>query len=134
MNGVTKSVILALAVSALPFAAQAADKASSGKDWPSFKKIDADNSGAVSMDEARTVNGLAENFAPYDKNGDGQLSKSEYEAAKKAQKSGKSSSGDTSSRSSGGASSSGSSSGSTGGSAGSSGASGSDAGSSSGSR
>lgn len=94
MHGVTKAVILALAVTALPLAAQAAEKGEkASKDWPTFKKVDADNNGAISMDEARTVSGLSESFAPYDKNGDGQLSKSEYESAKKAQKSaGKSSS------------------------------------------
>jgi hypothetical protein len=89
MNGVTKSVILALAVTALPFAATAAEKSdkASSKDWPSFKKVDADNNGAISQDEARTVSGLSDTMTSYDKNGDGQLSKSEYESAQKAAKS-----------------------------------------------
>lgn len=135
MNGVTKSVILALAVTALPLAAQAAEKSEkASKDWPSFKKVDADNNGAISQDEARTVSGLSEGMTSHDKNGDGQLSKSEYESAKKAAKSaGKS--GDASG--SGGSSSSGSSTGPAGGSgtgAGSSGGASGSSGSGSGTR
>jgi hypothetical protein len=101
MNGVTKSVILALAVSALPLVAHAAaDKASdkASKDWPTFRKVDADNNGSISMDEARTLSGLSDSFTSYDKNADGQLSRAEYESAKKAQKTGRSSSGPQSSR------------------------------------
>ncbi|MBI3897097.1 MAG: hypothetical protein HY308_02240 [Gammaproteobacteria bacterium] len=118
MNRIAKSVAVAMALAALPFAAQAAD--SSAKDWPTFKKADADSSGAVSVDEARSVTGLSENFASYDKNGDGQLSRSEYESAKKAQKGGKAGETSNSSGSSGS-----SSTGSTGSSTDTSGASGS---------
>lgn len=107
MNGVTKSVILALAVTALPLVATAAEKSS--KDWPSFKNVDTDKNGMVSQDEARAVSGLSDTMTSYDKNGDGQLSSSEYESAKKAAKSGTSGSGSGSSgAASGGATGSGS--------------------------
>lgn len=78
MNSVTKAVLLGFAVSAFAAGAYAAEE------WPSFRKADNDNSGAISMDEARGISGLGDNFAQYDKDGDGQLSRSEYEAAKKA--------------------------------------------------
>jgi hypothetical protein len=121
------SLIMALAVSAMPLLAVAADKpdksesgaaaGASGKAWPSFRKADADNNGAVSMEEARGVSGLGDSFATYDKNGDGQLSRSEYESAKKAQKSSKKSGGAGSSGAgSSGAGSPGSGAGATGGS------------------
>jgi hypothetical protein len=88
MNGTLKSavsLVFALALSTVSVAAFAADKSSSKADnWPSFKKVDADNNGAISMDEARSVPGLADSFTQYDKNSDGQLSQSEYESAKKA--------------------------------------------------
>lgn len=92
MNHVTKTVVLAVALSALPLATlYAADVDKKAKEWPTFKKADADNNGNISMDEARTVGtGLADNFAQYDKNSDGQLSRSEYESAKKGQKPAKS--------------------------------------------
>lgn len=70
----------------------ASGSSSSREKWPSFKKVDADSNGAISMDEARSIPGLADSFTQYDKNNDGQLSKSEYESAQKAHKSGKSSS------------------------------------------
>src|SRR5581483_11017968 len=83
-----RTIALGLAVSALSLGAYAADteKSSTGKSgsWPSFKQADADSNGAISMDEARAVQGLGDNFAQYDKNGDGKLSRSEYESAKKA--------------------------------------------------
>lgn len=81
MNSVIKAVLLGFAVSALSAGAYAADKEGS---WPSFRKADNDNSGSISMDEARNIGGLGDNFAQYDKNNDGQLSRSEYESAKKA--------------------------------------------------
>lgn len=53
-------------------------------DWLTFRKADNDNNGSISMDEAQSVQGLADNFAQYDKDSDGKLSRSEYESAKKA--------------------------------------------------
>lgn len=82
MNSVTKAVLLGLAVSAFSAGAYAAEQEEGS--WPSFRKADNDNSGAISMDEARNVGGLGDSFAQYDKNNDGQLSRSEYESAKKA--------------------------------------------------
>lgn len=87
MNAVIKTGIVTLfalglsSVAVTATAAQGKDK----KDWPSFRKADADNNGAISQDEARSVTGLGDSFAQYDKNSDGQLSRSEYESAKKAQ-------------------------------------------------
>lgn len=79
-----KMAIAVLALSAVSFVAYGAgDK--SGK-ATSFQTADADGNGAISMDEARTVPGLADKFAQADKNGDGQLSKSEYESAVKSGK------------------------------------------------
>lgn len=113
MNRITKSAIaVVFALSAVSMTAFAAEsKSSKSGEWPTFKKADADSNGAVSMDEAKTVPGLSDNFTQYDKNGDGQLSRSEYEAAKTSasKSSGKSSS--SSSKSSDSMGSSGSSSG-----------------------
>jgi len=87
MHGFIKLAIPAViamglsAVSVTAMSAEGKDKSSS-KEWPSFRKVDADNNGAISQDEARNVSGLA-NFTQYDKNNDGQLSRSEYESAKK---------------------------------------------------
>lgn len=81
MNALGKAVTLAIALLAFTGVAYA-DKDQKGE--KGFKKVDIDNNGAISMEEARTVPGLADNFAAADKNGDGQLSKSEYEAAKKS--------------------------------------------------
>lgn len=53
-------------------------------DWPTFRKADSDNNGSVTMDEAVGVQGLRENFAQYDKDSDGKLSRSEYESAKRS--------------------------------------------------
>ena len=87
MNVIVKSAVtaaFAFALSAVSVATLAADKSSKANEWPSFNKVDTDGNGAISMDEARAVPGLADTFAQYDKNNDGQLSKSEYESAKKA--------------------------------------------------
>ena len=110
MNVIVKSAVtaaFAFALSAVSVATLAADKSSKATEWPSFKKVDTDNNGSISMDEARAVPGLADTFAQYDKNSDGQLSKSEYESAKKAahKAASKSSSTDGSSGSSGSSSS-----------------------------
>ncbi|HEX7045662.1 MAG TPA: hypothetical protein VF203_13730 [Burkholderiales bacterium] len=64
-------------------AAPAQSPAATPSDWPSFRQTDADKSGAISMDEARRVQGLGDRFADYDRNTDGQLSRSEFEAAKR---------------------------------------------------
>ncbi len=94
MNSVVKAVMVSLAAGTFSLSTYAAaegaagqasgQKGSEGAEWPSFRKADADNSGAISMDEARSISGLGDSFAQYDKNGDGQLSRSEYEAARKA--------------------------------------------------
>lgn len=112
MSPIIKSTISSLfviALSAAGAAGYAAEKERSGKssEWPSFRKVDTDNNGAISMDEAKSVPGLSEEFSQYDKNNDGQLSRSEYEAAKKAaKKSARSSSSKSGSSTSGGAGSS----------------------------
>jgi Ca2+-binding EF-hand superfamily protein len=108
MNGIVKSTVaamFAMTLSAVSVATMAADKSSKSESWPSFKKVDTDKSGAISQDEARAVPGLVDNFTQYDKNGDGQLSKSEYEAANKAAKAAHKSGGGMSGSSSSGASS-----------------------------
>lgn len=89
MAATTKAVLAAFVLSAISLTAygaeQKADKGSAGgKSATTFQKADADGNGAISMDEARSVSGLADNFAKADKNGDGQLSKSEYESAVKS--------------------------------------------------
>lgn len=93
MSKLNRVTLVAFALSAISLAAYGADqkseKAGAKGGATSFQKIDADGNGAVSMDEARSVPGL--DFAKADKNGDGQLSKSEYESATKGkEKSGKS--------------------------------------------
>lgn len=88
-----KTMVAAIALSAISVVAYGAEKSGaekSGKASTSFKTADSDGNGAISMDEARSVPGLAEKFAEADKNGDGQLSKSEYEAAVKGGKAKKS--------------------------------------------
>lgn len=79
--------VVAIALSAISVAAygadQKAEKSAKSGGATSFQTVDADSNGAISMDEARAVSGL--DFAKADKNGDGQLSKSEYEAATKGQ-------------------------------------------------
>lgn len=82
-----KMVVVAVALSAVSVVTYAAGEKSdkSGK-ASSFQTADADGNGAISMDEARTIPGLADKFAQADKNGDGQLSKSEYESAVKGGK------------------------------------------------
>lgn len=84
MNSAVKAVLLGFAVSGFAVGASAAGEGAVGKDWPSFRKADNDNNGAISMDEARGIGALGDSFAQYDKNSDGQLSRSEYESAKKA--------------------------------------------------
>lgn len=91
----TAKMAVALALSAMSFVAfgagEKADKAGADKSGKStFQSADADGNGAISMDEARSVPGLADKFAQADKNGDGQLSKSEYESAVKGGKAKKS--------------------------------------------
>jgi len=83
----TARMAVAVVLSAASFVAfgGVGDKADKGAK-SSFQTADADGNGAISMDEARSVPGLAERFAKADKNGDGQLSKSEYESAVKSGK------------------------------------------------
>lgn len=90
-----KAVLVMCLLSAVPLTAHAGagDKAGAAKSSTSFQKADTDGNGAISMDEARSVSGLADNFAKADKNGDGQLSKSEYESAVKSKGTSKSSQG-----------------------------------------
>lgn len=73
-------MVCGAAVSAFSLCAFAAQD---GKEWPTFREADADNSGAISIDEAQEMPGVSQGFSRYDKNGDGQLSRSEYESAKK---------------------------------------------------
>lgn len=88
---ITARMAVAIALSAMSFVAFAAgEKADKSSKSSTFQTADADGNGAISMDEARTVPGLADKFAQADKNGDGQLSKSEYESALKGAKSKKS--------------------------------------------
>lgn len=79
-----KMVVAALAMSAVSAVAFGAGE--QGAKQGSFKTHDADGNGAISMEEARAVPGLSEKFSKADKNGDGQLSKSEYESAAKGAK------------------------------------------------
>ena len=79
-----KMVVAAVAMSMSAVAFGAGEK---GGKQGTFKTHDADGNGAISMDEARSVPGLSEKFSKADKNGDGQLSKSEYESAVKGAKS-----------------------------------------------
>ncbi len=80
-----KMVAAAVAMSA--FSAVAFGAGEKAGSQGTFKTHDADGNGAISMDEARSVPGLSEKFSKADKNGDGQLSKSEYESAVKGGKS-----------------------------------------------
>ena len=89
-SAVTTAFVFALSTVAITGYAADKDKSSKSSDWPSFRKVDTDKSGSISMDEARSIQGLSDNFTQYDKNNDGQLSRSEYEAAKKSAKAGSS--------------------------------------------
>ena len=53
-------------------------------DWPTFRETDRDANGALTLDEARNVRALGDDFALHDKNSDGRLSRAEFEAAKRA--------------------------------------------------
>ncbi len=64
-------VLLALVATAFAGSALAAA--------PAFEEVDADANGSISAEEAASVEGL--DFATADTNGDGSLSKEEYEAA-----------------------------------------------------
>jgi len=79
-----KMVVAAVAMSAVSIVAFGAGE--KGGKHGTFKTHDADGNGAISMEEARSVPGLSEKFSSADKNGDGQLSKSEYESAVKGGK------------------------------------------------
>lgn len=79
-----KMVVAAVAMSAVSVVAFGAGE--KGGKQGTFKTHDADGNGAISMEEARSVPGLSEKFSSADKNGDGQLSKSEYESAVKGGK------------------------------------------------
>lgn len=52
--------------------------------WPAFRETDRDANGTLSLDEVRSIPVLADGFALHDKNGDGRLSRAEFEAAKRA--------------------------------------------------
>ena len=85
-SNVTAAVVAATMVCASAVGLAAGEqKGAASKGTTSFQKVDTDANGAISMDEARAVPGLADNFTKADKNGDGQLSKSEYESAMKGQ-------------------------------------------------
>lgn len=84
MNSRVKAMVFGVAVSVVSLGAFAAAEGKGS--WPTFREADADSSGAISLDEARTVQGLGDGFAQHDKNSDGRLSRSEYESAKKAAK------------------------------------------------
>ena len=86
----TARMAIAIALSAMSFVAFGAGEKGDKSGKSTFQSADADGNGAISMDEARSVPGLADKFAQADKNGDGQLSKSEYESAVKGGKSKKS--------------------------------------------
>lgn len=86
----TARMAVAIALSAMSFVAFGAGDKSDKSGKSTFQSADADGNGAISMDEARSVPGLADKFARADKNGDGQLSKSEYESALKGGKAKKS--------------------------------------------
>lgn len=61
--------------------------ADAGSAIPDLAKVDADADGFVTLSEAKQVNGLTEVFSQADKNADGKLDASEYDAAMKAIKS-----------------------------------------------
>ncbi len=61
--------------------------ADAGSAIPGLAKVDTDADGFVTLSEAKQVNGLPEAFSQADKNADGKLDASEYEAAMKAIKS-----------------------------------------------
>lgn len=85
MKKLSTFLVAVLATSAWTLTAHAAQE-QKGKpgEWASFQKVDADGSGMISKEEASAVQGL--DFSKADRNNDGQLSKSEYEAAKSAKK------------------------------------------------
>lgn len=62
----------------------AAPLAATQEAWPAFREADRDANGTLSLDEVRTIPVLAEEFALHDSNGDGRLSRAEFEAAKRS--------------------------------------------------
>ncbi|MEH6579173.1 MAG: EF-hand domain-containing protein [Amphritea sp.] len=68
MNIKTLSVIALTAVSTTAFAGE----------QPEFKAVDMDSDGYVSMEEAKSVPGLAEIFSIADVDNDGKLDEAEY--------------------------------------------------------
>ncbi len=72
------------AISAFALAAQ--HQGNAGKDThatsplPAFRTVDRNHDGKIDIDEARAVPSLKIMFGAADKNGDGTLSKSEYDA------------------------------------------------------
>lgn len=98
MNVLRKATVLAFAFSAISMAAQGqysggavqsdqpgsgAAGAAAGQEragWPSFSELDRNNTGFISQDDAANVPGL--DFSTADVDGDGRLSRQEYEAAR----------------------------------------------------
>ncbi|MBI2780029.1 MAG: hypothetical protein HYX62_09670 [Gammaproteobacteria bacterium] len=58
-----------------------------GSATPDLAKVDTDADGFVTLNEAKQVKGLPEAFGQADKNADGKLDASEFEAAVKAMQS-----------------------------------------------
>lgn len=101
MRNIGKAGVLAVALSALSFTAYAAEtgrgpvqsdqpaatgtapggagSATVREGWPSFSQLDQDGTGFITQQEAASVSDL--NFMSADTDGDGRLSRSEYEAA-----------------------------------------------------
>jgi len=83
---VALSTVSALAVAADSHGAATQSKAAKNSAVPTFEKLDKNHDGKISVDEAKTVPGLSAVFGRADEDGNGTLSKSEYDSITRGMK------------------------------------------------
>jgi Ca2+-binding EF-hand superfamily protein len=81
-----KEVLIIATITLLPFAASAGEMQSTYKE--TFKKLDTNNDGYISKDEAMADKELSKDWSNADKNRDGKLEESEFSAFEENMRSG----------------------------------------------